>query len=181
MKNLLFAVIAIVGVYLLFFSGERYELVDSGYGDTNTFTHSSHGYSLQLPRKYFEPEGDCPLRTSNLELSTYFRASGDPSTIFIVGEIEGRFREHMIDNLNLLEKNHMNEEQFLNIVGNANDANEIMSVDGVPVFISTTSRSSNSTSMVMFRVDSTLVGFMVAHSAKQTKEIHQIIETIEII
>jgi len=181
MKNLLFVVMAVFVAYFLFFSEEKYELKSSDYGENSTFVHSSHGYSVELPSKYYQPEEDCPLRTNNLALSTYFRAEGDSSMIFVVGEIEGQFRDHMSENLNLLESNQIDEDQFLKKVANKRAKNKLVSVDGAMVFSSTTVRNNFSSTMVMFKVDSTLVGFMIAHSARQAKEIQEIVESIAVI
>jgi len=181
MKAFLILVVSVFGVYLLFFSGGGHELEESAYGGSKTFTHSSHGYTMQLPEKYYEVRDGSRLRTSNLKLSTYFHAAGDPKTVFIVGEIQGRFGEHMIDKLNRLKKGEISEKIFLEKVANPNSASKVISVDGAKVFISTTSRPSNLSTMVFFESDNRMVGFMIAHSAGRTKEVYKIVRTIQII
>jgi len=178
MKNLLFVSAAILSVYLIFFSGESYKLENSAYGDSNTFTHSSHGYSVQLPKDYFQPTEDCPLRTNNLELSTYFRAQENPNILFVVGEIEGKFGEHISEKINLLQSNEINEEQFLKRVANPQAISKVDYIDGIVVFSSTTPRQKSSSTMIMFEVEGTVVGFMIAHPPKQTQDVNKIVQSI---
>jgi len=178
MKYILIATTVVIATFFLFFNGPNYKVVNSKFGDENTFVHKSHGYELKIPKLYHQPDDTCPLITRNLELSTYFRDINDNNTFLVIGEIEERLSKYMIPLLDQLEKGLIDENEFFESQRNTGVAQIKMS-NGIAVFSSTTEAKDKKTTMVMFKTDDeTLVGFLMSYSSDKTQEVSYILDSV---